>query len=219
MALKHVSPDIGLAPCEAASPASCRFQTGHFNEAAVERILKGNPRTYEEHEAMREHQRISAKRRMETGKATPKPGPPNLTNTSRSATQNPNRKPRYGDEILYHTEIGFPRNFQPPTGTHKLQYSRHALEATLDDRYGQIPVLNQINVDRLQLVELGVQDRKVSKLVYRGQLDQERDMVVVVIPKPNNQPWFVKTVWINLKSDAHKTLNRSRYTDPNQQAA
>jgi len=217
MALKHVSPDIGLAPCEAASPASCRFQTGHFNEAAVQRIMNGNPRTYEEHEAMREHNQITAKRRMETGKNTLKPNP-NIGKQLR-IPQNPNRKPRYGDEILYHTEIGFPRNFQPPKGTHKLQYSRHALEATLDDRYGKIPVLNQINVDKLQLVELGVQDRRVSKLVYRGRLDQERDMVVVVIPKPNGQPWFVKTVWINLQSDAHKTLNRARYTDPTKQAA
>jgi hypothetical protein len=117
-------------------------------------------------------------------------------------------------ETLYHMELGFPKNFNPPTGVHELEYSRHAVEATQDDRYGAIPVLKKMNVDRLKMVELGVQDGRVSKIVYRGTLDEERDMCIVVIPKPAGQKWFVKTVWINLRSDQHRTLDESKYARP-----
>lgn len=220
--MHHVSPSAGVSPCSAASPASCKFKNAkHFDGAAAQRIKSGNPRGYEEHEAMREHQQVMARLNMERGQGQPKPGPPPVRNVSQFPTNHRGQvgrpgggRPRYGDEVLYHREIGFPRNFTPPSGVYELEYSRHALDASLDDRYGKMPVLQRLNVDRLQIVELGVQDGRVSKLVYRGHLDEDRDMVVVVIPKPRGQKWFVKTVWINLRSDAHKTLDHRKYAKP-----
>jgi len=125
-------------------------------------------------------------------------------------------RPQRTPETLYHMELGFPSTFVKPSGRKELDYGSHAMSATLDDRYGRIPVLNSINVDKLQMVELGVDSGsgRVSKIVYRGHLDEERDMCIVVIPKPPGQKWFVKTVWINLRSDQHRTLDESKYARP-----
>ena len=52
-----------------------------------------------------------------------------------------------------------------------------------------------------------VQDRFLSKVVYRVNYSDTHDLIVVVIP----ERWFVKTVWLNAKSDKHQTLNKNRY--------
>ena len=227
-----------MGVCQAQSPDKCKFGA-HFSASAAQRILSGNPSGYNEHEAMREHQRVTGQKAAGQMVA-PKPAPPKPTAMAhraptpadpRKANGFPtaHRRPKTGDEILYHMEIGFPKNFRAPSGKYQLEYSRHAHEACLDDRYGYIPKLKQIDTDRMKIVELGVQDGRVSKILYRGTLpcmdchkagvDQRncphprRDMCIVVIPKAN-QPWFVKTVWINLQSDKHKTLDERKYAKP-----
>jgi hypothetical protein len=234
----HVSPVTGLGICQAQSPDKCKFgESNHFNAKAAERINAGRPANYNEHEAMREHQRATGQKvaeQMVQQKPVPKPTP-----MTRPAAPTPpkrpngfptgHQRPRAGDEILYHADIGFPKNFVPPKGRYQLEYSRHALEASLDDRYGKIPKLTTLSVDHMKIIELGVQNGKISKILYRGTLaciechqnklpqgncpHPKRDMCIVVIPKPN-QPWYVKTVWINLQSDKHKTLDESKYEKP-----
>lgn len=235
---QHISPVTGLGPCQATSPEKCRFGAGnHFSSKAAERILSNRPANYVEHEAMREHQKITGQKVAEKMVA-PKPTPPKPKPTAPLPPASPrekngfptaHRRPRAGDEILYHNEIGFPKNFRPPSGTFPLEYSRHAEAACLDDRYGKIPRLKRLTVDRMNLIELGVKDGRVSKLLYRGTLacmdchsantpqnncpHPKRDMCIVVIPKAN-QPWLVKTTWINLQSDKHTTLDESKYEKP-----
>lgn len=232
----HVSPVTGLGPCSAQSPEACKFGAdGHFSGKAAERITSGRPANYKEHEAMREHQKATGQKVAEKMIA-PKPSPPKPTPLAKPAAPKrsngfptSHHRPRAGDEILYHEEIGFPKNFRPPTGKYPLTYSRHAHEACLDDRYGHIPKLKGIDTDRMKLIEIGVKDGKVSKLLYRGTLactechannvsqsackHPRRDMCIVVIPKAR-EPWFVKTVWINLQSDKHRTLDASKYQKP-----
>lgn len=236
----HISPVTGLGVCQAQSPDKCKFGAdNHFNAKAAERIASGRTANYAEHEAMREHQRITgqkvAEQMVSQKPAAPKPtplkrptAPPPPQRQSNGFPTN-HRRPRMGDEILYHTEIGFPKNFVPPKGRYDLEYSRHALEASLDDRYGKIPQLKTLSVDHMKIIELGVQDGRVSKILYRGTLScmechqnktpqsscphPKRDMCIVVIPKAK-QPWYVKTVWINLQSDKHKTLDESKYQKP-----
>lgn len=111
-------------------------------------------------------------------------------------------------ETLYHADIFIPGWFTMPTERVKLTYSRHALYATNNDRYGAIPVFESIPLSAFTLIELGVNAGKVSKIVVRGRYDENRDVVFVLIP---GDTYFVKTVWINLRSDSHKTLNRNRY--------
>ena len=123
-------------------------------------------------------------------------------------------------ETLYHPDIFIPEWFKMPTERVVLSYSRHALYASNNDRYGAIPVFKSIPLCRFRLVELGVKygkpnqlgapaKREVSKIVVRGRYDEPRDVIFVLIPR--NGDYFVKTVWFNLATDTHKTLKRERY--------
>jgi len=50
---------------------------------------------------------------------------------------------------------------------------------------------------------------KLVKIAMRVKLDEKRDLVIVGIPQMGGL--FVKTVWINLRNDSHKTLNKNKY--------
>lgn len=240
---QHVSPKTGLGLCQAQSPEACRFGAeGHFSAKAAQRIKEGVPANYKEHEAMREHQKATGQEVAPPRDFAPKPkpAPPKAPLTvQQPAARTPaksngfptgHQRPKQGDEILYHAEVGFPKNFRPPLGQYKLDYTKHALDASEDDRYGTIPILKGIDTTRMKLIEMGMQNGKVSKFLYRGTLacidckqnstpqsecsHPIRDMCVVVIPKPTGTPWLVKTVWINLQDDKHRTLDTSKYQKP-----
>lgn len=108
---------------------------------------------------------------------------------------------------LYHFQVympDLPLNF----GKQRLNYSNHALNASRDDRYGDIQLPTVIDTNTAKVIEVEiVQDRFLSKVVYRVDYSDTHDLIVVVIP----ERWFVKTVWLNAKSDKHQTLNRGRY--------
>jgi hypothetical protein len=244
----HVSPVTGLGICQAQSPDKCRFGAdNHFNAKAAERIKTGRTSNYQEYEAMREHQLATGQKVAEkklppaepavvtpvvTPAAMPKSRPPAPAAPVKRSNGFPtnHQRPRIGDEILYHTEIGFPKNFVPPKGRYELEWGTHALDEAAKDRYGKVPTPKTLVVDKMKIIELGVKNGKVSKILYRGTLacaicrenetpqanctHPKRDMCIVVIPKPNKQPWYVKTVWINLQSDKHKTLDGSKYQKP-----
>lgn len=226
--LKHLSPTLGLQKCDAESPASCRYgNTGHFNEAALQRIKTGSPANYLEHEAMRKDEAIRDEnnRKKYQEKQKPKPTPrPQAPAPTKPDTRNNTRERRTRDEdiILYHAEIGFPPQFEGkyPTGRLPLQWSRHAQEARFDDRYGEIPEFPQFNPEQWELIEVGLEKtenggRKYNKFLYRTELDDDNDICIVV--KPPSRPgekWLVKTVWLNQLNDLHRTLDRSKYATP-----
>lgn len=123
-------------------------------------------------------------------------------------------------ETLYHADIFVPDWFKMPTERAALTYSKHALYATNNDRYGAIPVFESIPLSQFTLIELGVRQgkpnqfgisakREVSKIVVRGAFDEDRDVIFVLIPRGGD--YFVKTVWFNLRTDQHTSLNRKRY--------
>lgn len=126
------------------------------------------------------------------------------------------------DETLYHPEIFMPNWFEAPTERATLEYSRHALYALSNDRYGGIPQFETIPLCRFSVVELGVKHAKrnqlgvpaappqVSKIVVRGRYSSELDIVFVLCPRGNGK-YFVKTCWFNRNDDKHKTLRRERY--------
>lgn len=116
-------------------------------------------------------------------------------------------------ETLYHPEVYLPA-CNPPSGHVKVLWSRHARTASRSDRYGEIPIAASIDLTDFQLVELARSDGVDTKYVMRGTLDTERDVIYVLRPvfKANGERAFlIVTVWINLKSDSHRTLNRGRY--------
>lgn len=111
---------------------------------------------------------------------------------------------------LYHADIRLPDGFVLPARTIKLSWTKHAQRSLTNDRYGMIPKFDHIDLSTKRVVEVGLEGRKVRKVVVRGDLDGINDIIYVLIPN-GHQPWVVKTVWINRKTDSHKTLDRSRY--------
>lgn len=110
---------------------------------------------------------------------------------------------------LYHADIRLPVGFRLPARLVELSWTRHADNARASDRYGEIPRIPVVNLGECRTVEVGLEGRRVRKVVVRTTLDAFNDLILVLVPGP--AAWTVKTVWINEKNDSHKTLNRSRY--------
>jgi hypothetical protein len=110
---------------------------------------------------------------------------------------------------LYHADIRLPDGFRLPARLVELNWTRHADAARFNDRYGEIPYLPIVNLALCKVIEVGLEGRRVRKVVVRTSLTDTHDVVLVLIPGPNE--WTVKTVWVNERNDSHRTLDRSRY--------
>lgn len=110
---------------------------------------------------------------------------------------------------LYHTDIRLPDGFRLPNRMVELEWTRHAEGARHNDRYGTIPRVPVVNLGLCRTIEVGLEGRRVRKVVVRTELDDTNDMILVLVPGPGK--WTVKTVWINQKNDTHRTLDRSKY--------
>lgn len=117
---------------------------------------------------------------------------------------------------LYHKDIGFPAGVTWPLGSFPLRYSIHARQEARRDRFGDIEHLlpRKADMKACQVIEVKVEksSRRIESMVLRMPLDGRRDLVLVVVPE--KAVWFVKTVYLNLRADQHKTLNIGRYDRP-----
>lgn len=109
---------------------------------------------------------------------------------------------------LYHADIRLPRGFRLPNRTVSLRWTRHATDACNNDRYSILPQVIALDLNQCRIIEVGVEGKRIRKIVVRTDLDDDLDMVFVLIPGPE---WTVKTVWANRKNDSHRTLDRNRY--------
>lgn len=109
---------------------------------------------------------------------------------------------------LFHVDVFMPKAYQRPIHQGKLKYGNHAVSESLVDRYGEIALPRHFDPAQAKLIETEVDARtnEITKQVWRQPLDTERDIVLVI-----GRGGFVRTVWVNLRTDKHKTLNRSRY--------
>lgn len=117
--------------------------------------------------------------------------------------------------MLCHKDVGFPRGVNWPVGRFPLRYSSHALVEARRDRLGDarphLPAY--LDTTSLEVVEAEFDSRRrVHTMVCRTKLDQGLDLVLVVLTA--RTVWFVKTVYLNRKSDSHATLRRERYFCP-----
>lgn len=125
-------------------------------------------------------------------------------------------------EILYHSEVFLPEWFKMPSKVVGLEYSSHAQNAMLNDRYGQIVQWRTLDLNKFDLIEIGVVKQKVikgvelfvtekvSKLVVRGKYDSTHDITFALVPS-QTFVWRVKTCWLNMNTDTHNTLDINRY--------
>lgn len=112
---------------------------------------------------------------------------------------------------LYHKDVFLPAALHQDT-VMRLKYSRHAENEAMSDRYGHVSLPPRLDTREADLVEAEVDARqyRVIKRVYRAKLDPSRDLVLVVQPDG-----FVRTVWVNLHSDQHATLNTRKFVAAN----
>lgn len=111
--------------------------------------------------------------------------------------------------FLYHVEVGFPAWYRQPTGTIRPNYGHHSRFEAQVDRYGKVQLPETLDLSACKVIEIGVENGRVAKTLFRTRLDERRDICIVI-----TDTGFVKTVWVNLRTDRHKTLDRSRYTVP-----
>lgn len=112
--------------------------------------------------------------------------------------------------MIYHKDIGFPSMFRRPVGSFVLILSKHALARAVEKGF-DIP--DRINMRDFRVIEIETSVKRVEKIVMRGGYDDNRDIVLVVIPQRNGS-FYVKTAWLNNKNDLHFTLDVSKYERP-----
>jgi hypothetical protein len=119
------------------------------------------------------------------------------------------------NQNLFHAAIGFPSTFRAHVGEFSLSYTKHAFHAALNDKYlapGEVINLpHRLVVSTCAIIEIEHSNYRTSKILYRAPYDSHFDLCIAVIP---GVPMVVKTVWLQAKSDSHKTLDRTRYSVP-----
>lgn len=117
-------------------------------------------------------------------------------------------------ERLFHVQKWLPPEVDRYAGkSYALKFTAHAIEAAKNDRYGQIDLnkIKSVTIEKNRVIEVETDDLtgQIRKFVLRIPYDEKKDVVVVfVVPEG-----VVKTLWFNLKSDQHRTVNLRRYAD------
>jgi len=107
---------------------------------------------------------------------------------------------------LYHCLLSIPKPYRKPVFEGVLGYSPHALHEAECDRYGHINLPERFEAKGAALIEVETVDAVVVKQLWRQRLDDSRDLVMAITCEGT-----VKTVWVNLRTDKHRTLDPSRY--------
>lgn len=109
---------------------------------------------------------------------------------------------------LYHTDICMPEHLRKPIFEGMLTYGFHAKSESAQDKYGSIQLPKYFDSKKAKLIETEWDpvSRRILKQVWRQRLDDKRDLVLVI-----GEKGFVRTVWCNLLTDKHRTLNPSKY--------
>lgn len=109
---------------------------------------------------------------------------------------------------LYHKDVFAPEKYFRSPGVVRLHYGHHAKAAAVDDRFGNLSqyLRPYVDIDEAEVVEVEVTDGAVTKRVLR--IPVKDDLALVMVVMANG---FVRTVWGNLATDTHKSLDRGRY--------
>ncbi|WP_434715727.1 hypothetical protein [Paraburkholderia sp. A3RO-2L] len=107
---------------------------------------------------------------------------------------------------LYHFQLSIPKPYRFPCFQGELTYSGHAKHEARSDRYGHIELPVRLEPKCAKLIEVETVDGVVVKQLWRQPLDATRDIVMAV-----TNEGMVKTVWVNLRTDKHRSLDASRY--------
>ena len=109
---------------------------------------------------------------------------------------------------LYHASIRLPK-IPMPVGRAYLYYTRHALNAARDDSIRDYELPKFIDLRYAKVIEVGVEENMLVKVLYRVAFDGDFDLCLVVVP--GGAKWRVISLWLNEVNDNHRTLDHSRY--------
>lgn len=105
--------------------------------------------------------------------------------------------------MKYHKDAyGLP-NFSP--FKLRLRYSRHAVERMEDKNIHMVP--HVLDSQDCEIFE--IEDTDLRKYALRTSYNKFEDLCMAV-----DETGFVRTVWLNLKTDNHRTLNKQLYNRP-----
>lgn len=107
----------------------------------------------------------------------------------------------------FHAELYMPEVALKLQFAALLRYTKHAIKAASDDRYGKIELPKVFDTRNASLIEAVVKDGKVVKSLWRQAYDQLHDLCLVLDPSTAT----VITAWLNLKTDRHSTLDEAKY--------
>lgn len=112
--------------------------------------------------------------------------------------------------MLYHREVFWPAQLDKlaPKGCIPLVYTNHAQNAARNDKYGAISLPNFIKSQECNFFECEIENGSI-KFALRMNYNDRCDIILVILK--GRSGWTVKTVWLNLKSDNHKTLAKKAY--------
>jgi len=107
---------------------------------------------------------------------------------------------------LYNKAVYLPK-LNIPDRDIPLEYTYHAKEAALTDRFGIIILPESINLKNCDIIEIEIKNSDIVKMVVRTSYNEDYDITLVISFTSGK----VKTVWLNRKDDLHNTLNKSNY--------
>ena len=112
--------------------------------------------------------------------------------------------------MLFHREVYLPPASQKLVGQKfPLNYSYHAMLACVRDNYGPVekPPF-EVTITTENLIELEADEEgNLIKVVVRQTYDERRDISFAFFLSDG----YVKSVWTNLATDKHSTLDKSKY--------
>ena len=120
----------------------------------------------------------------------------------------------------WHKEVGFEKGAEAVIRTifssfESLNYTRHAMNQTIQDRYGIIPTCRVSDLKGVEIFEYTKVDGVLQKVAIRvSNLSKDLDYCYSISVDPNSLfhgTGSVITCWANKKDDIHHTLDRKQY--------
>lgn len=111
--------------------------------------------------------------------------------------------------LLFHKDVYIPDHAKVPLHEGALRYGHHATHvAAGGGGHAEITLPLEFSAKNAVLVEVELNSRTgaVEKQVWRQNLCSEWDLCFPMIAGG-----FIKTVWLNHKTDTHKTLNKGKF--------
>lgn len=112
----------------------------------------------------------------------------------------------------YHYTLGFPKGLKTKFGVIPITYTKNAQNAAQDENFGSMVLPSTINTTTAHCIEAEINERVVTKLVYRLKYNHEIDMTLVL-----NRDCSVRALWFNKRGEK-RAINPDMFTIPEKES-